>query len=114
MTRARLEPRSSLRKHNPVTVPQGVEQAGNLLGRVLKVRIQDHNDLALGCRQPLDDRAVLPSVLRHLDHLDAPITLGALTQPFEGSVAARIVDEDEVIALDSALESLGQSLMELG
>ena len=91
------------------------DEARDLLGRILQVGIERHGDAPAHVLEPREDRHVLAEIAVEEDHPGRVGTLVELRrQHLRRSIAAAVVDEDDLVALAGVVEHAIEPLEQRG
>src|SRR4029450_13272690 len=82
----------SLPIHDVVSVGPGGEKFRNQLGRILQIRIDDDDGVALGVIEPRRQRDLLAEVAAEIDDRDSGIRILQAMEDIQGIVRAAVVD----------------------
>lgn len=80
-----------------VEILEGGEKTGDVRRIVLQIRVEGHQHLTPGESEAVGQGGALPALARQPEHLDAGFLAGQLAQHVEGTVGARVVDEDDLV-----------------
>ena len=83
------------RMNDVVTLPPGLEERRDDVGRMLQIRIQSDDDVSHCIVEPGGQRALVTEVPRERDVRDPVVALIELLEHLQSGIAAPIVDEDD-------------------
>ena len=99
--------------HHVHTVRQGGQEARNFLRGILQVGVERQDDVSFRPLHPGENRGVLPVVAVEPDHLHRWVLRSECAQDVRRSVAAPVVDEDDLVGLAELLEGQRQAMVEV-
>jgi hypothetical protein len=88
------------------------EQPRNLLGRILQIRVERHDDLAAGTLHAREQRGMLAVVASEPDHPHGRVAGAERAKDLRRVVAAPVVHEDDLVRAADLLERAREPLME--
>ena len=103
----------ALAVHDLVALLPALEHAGDHLGRVLQVRVDDDDRIAPGHVHAGGDGDLVAEVARKVDELQARVRLAERAQDGQGAVPAPIVDKYDFIVHGHAVQHAAQALCRL-
>ena len=89
-------------------------EARNHLGRVLEIRVHEHDRVAARRVEPGGESRLVAEVAREAEQPQLRVACGELEQPRPGAVGRAVVDEDDLVRTAERRERRGEPSMELG